>query len=438
MNSKQQKIYILSLAVIVFFGFAWLVGLFANYQFSSFIFPDAFSYQRAAGYLFNEGFKADEIRPFGYPIILGLPYLVGADTHLILTCSLVINFLFWIGSVLIIYRIGAKFLDNRSKLLYCLVFICSVTNIYMVFQTMSETMFIFVMLLFILNISEFALSGNANKLSAALFLVCFSATIRPINYYLALLFLLFCFVYFIRIRNITRIVLAFALFAVTIGLQFNIMHKRFGEHKLSYIQNNTAFYYLFATAEWMSNPGASTFNDFFSKRYHEVDSAMSRCTSDSAFPYADSVYASNIKKNITTNGWLVLKAYMNDIRENSTSGNSAILNLTGTDNTRLHEKAKIASYKISKYENVFFSVMLLVTVIISLILVLKSGLNIPALHIPALIAVAISLYYFLCSGISYYQGDRFNFISYPLIAFASLGTYKTAKKMFKKPKSLDA
>jgi hypothetical protein len=65
MNSKQQKIYILSLAVIVFFGFAWLVGLFANYQFSSFIFPDAFSYQRAAGYIFNEGFKADEIRPFG-------------------------------------------------------------------------------------------------------------------------------------------------------------------------------------------------------------------------------------------------------------------------------------------------------------------------------------------------------------------------------------
>lgn len=415
---NRNLFLLLCAAAVVFIAISVLLQLPANYERAGFIFEDAVSYREAGRALYKESFSAHPVRTFGYPLLIGIPYLFGAATDAaILQFSVVINILAWLGSVLLMYLIASKLTTSKYAIAAAGLFICTSTNIPMLYQSMTETVFIFTILAFLYYLLRYLYENSSGALLTALFFICFSVTVRPISLYFSVAVFLFSVILFVARKQYRSIGIAVLIYAITIGTQLLIMQQTYGKPTISFIQNYTVYSYVLNKADYMKSDKQMSFADFSIARDARIDSVVRAEIKDpndlkQYWPAADKYYALSIKQSIEDNKKNILVTLLNNMRDNSTKGSNTIQVLANEQNKRGFETAKNLLLHVTLWQNKLFSLLALVTPVLILLIAIRRKTGVPQLKFIIAITVML-LYYFFTSGISYWQGDRFSQVWYP-------------------------
>ena len=151
MISKIKYEYLLGfIAIIWILFFAYVIQLKAG--FSSL--GDDGSYLYSARLLyFNH--KIDNTRPLLISAINGFPYLFGFSNHTTVKFGIFINFLCWFFTSILIFKIISKILNRKKAFLLSVIFIFCIGNLAHAFNFLSESIFIFMILLSIYFVSKY-------------------------------------------------------------------------------------------------------------------------------------------------------------------------------------------------------------------------------------------------------------------------------------------
>jgi len=412
-------------ALTVFTSLTIILDIPGNYTQSHFIYPDANSYMVAAKMLYNQHFSVHYIRPIGWPVILGLPYLfdAAASNQVLLTFSTLLNLLFWLGSIYYLYQIVLALTNRKTAFYTTVIFIFLLSNILLIYQSMTEGLFVFLLILFAYHYQRYTESKNSKYLIYCCLFMFYSAITRPANYYPAIITLVLALV--ASRKQLKHAITIVALFALTIGLQCYLMQRTYDKPTVSFIKNHTAYYYLFARAEFLSEPAKwnNDYERFYQQRESETyalarqDSALNQ--GKSVWPYLDKRYKENISYNMKAHFPNVFLQLVYNIFENSTTGSNLPGMLKNTSGNPAFEPVKSAIQSITRYENIIMTLMIFINWAFLIPLVFNKNYRNNTTFRTILLLQLLCSYFLSTSGISYWQGDRFNYVFAPLTLIVS-------------------
>ena len=335
-NKHTATYYLVFIAILYFITISIFIPFYQNYFYHAYILPDSVTYMDAAHLIYKEGFAFHPTRPFGYPILIGLPYLLGCtNQNAILNFAVVLNFLFWLASVVYLHKILAKLTHPKVAFWVTLIFIFTFSYTYFIYQAMTELLFTLLLILFAYTLLMYFDLKKNTFLFAALFLLCYSTCVRPISFYFSIVFFIFCLLRFIKLKELKSIGIAIGIFLATIGLQLGMMKHESGKYTISFIQNYTIDRFLITRAEFfkthkngkISIHSYDDFNDlvmFYNQRWDTKDSVYNLIQGkENIVKYwadADIQYKENIKSELKNNGYLFFGAYITNLLENMKNG----------------------------------------------------------------------------------------------------------------------
>ena len=147
-------------------------------------------------------------------------------------------------------------------------------------------------------------------------------------------------------------------------------------------------------------------------------------------PYKDRYELANkdLEKQLKSHPKLIFKNFRNNILDNIVVGNMRIAIAEDYSKVPYFNYVKYYMYLISKAQNILFSFL-------GLFLTLLFLIRYRLLSLPLLMSCAIIFYIIMTSGISFWQGDRFHIVFYPLVLIV-LSYILSEYKWFKKSKLL--
>ncbi len=415
-----HKVWLTLITVICFVIISLVTHIPGQVTEIKFIYPDAQSYMRAARYLYTQHFFADPVRPFGYPAIVGIPYMFGAADATVIWFGIFINFIFLLLSVYVIYDIISSYAP-RAAFAMTLLFIFSFSNLLMVYQLMTEIFFIFILLLVAANLLKYLQSGKERNLWIGIGALCYSVIVRPICLYFALMALLIYLLLYIRKRNFKGIAFIILVYVATIGLQSANMYRCYGRYTLSFIQNYTLYKYLIVKAQYLQQGRPGKFGDFYElkdKQYNELLAPYASPDNIKQYWYVSDDYTKQeVTKTMKESKSAVLKSYLYNVVENARSG-CGVLEVLRTNDKKLPAVKMLAA--ATKYQNILFTLMLLLlTPVVFLYGVIKYK-RLSRVYLFPVIILIMTSYIVLTAGISFWQADRFNFVCYPFFILSAL------------------
>lgn len=432
-NSSRMKgrpdrfnvVMLLVVALMVLGSVSVLLQLPQNHLEPSFVFADSISYLRAAHLLYDHNFLADPIRPFGYPVLLGIPMLFGFSTNeSVFNFSVWLNIIFWLSSVVVFYNILKNLLNRSFGFWGTLIFIFSFSQITMIYQALTECLFILLILLFVYYFLQYLNHKSYRALLISLAFLCFSVVVRPIGLYFAIIFLVFCVVMFIRKKHYKSLLLSLIIFMSTIGLQGFNMYREFGTFTLSYIQNYTVDVYLVTKANYLSEGKKGPFAAYYGKEKHYVDSVIvaSSIAGDqvSYWTISDNIRKKHISQALKGDRKFLVYSMLYNIYENSRLGGNVIQVTENIKSKSYFEKVKSGVEKITAFQNKLFSFLMLIMLGIQAVYTMVRRKSLPVNFTLIIVLNLITAYFFFTAGISFWQGDRFSIVWYPLFTISAL------------------
>ncbi len=209
------------------------------------------------------------------------------------------------------------------------------------------------------------------------------------------------------------------------------MQQQFGKPVISFIQNHTAYYYLFARAEYKTNPQKfdNDYQDFYKKRSDTINALAAQDSllgkGKSIWQYLDNRYKANIAYNVKENPASVAKEMIYNIIENSTTGSNFTSSLKSGNGDNTFEQKKKFFNTTTRYENILMTLLLFVNWLGLLIVAFKTKFSFKTEFTSVIIIQLFCSYYLITSGISFWQGDRFNYIFAPLTLIVTAYLYQT-------------
>ena len=381
---------------------------------------DTHSYLEAADFLYNKG-ETHVMRPFGYPLLLGLPYLLGGKPSVF--WGIALNFVLWSGCVWLLYRI----IQKQTNLFFTRIsvgfFVLNIGTIALVFQLLSETLFTFCLLLFAYFLQLFFEKNTLKHLVFASAALSYSALVRPVTLNIWFLFAAIAVFFIIKNNNValkTRILNATMVLSAGLLLlmQMTMMQRKFDVFTLTLIDKHTFYHYLGAQAEGRKGLGTDSvravrgalLNKLHSeKRYNEI--------------YA--LGSNDIKEQALRNTLNLWAAWRENHNDNANGESLVIMSLRHKKESLQHKKntsdfdSTISFFvAISKAQNQIYTNILLFFVPIALFLYYKKIENAENTQFLFFVLTALSFCCIVLSGVSCWQGDRF-FV--PLVPFALIG-----------------
>ena len=183
----KKQLYLLLLSSCIFIVIITLLQVNENSKRASYRSSDCFTYEQAAQYLYDEGFKPHPLRPMLYPLIVGIPKLFTTNYEVFLNFNYVLNVTFWLFTILFIYKSIHLLLKPKATLILTLLFVVNISNISLNFQLLTEPIYTFLLSLVMFLVAKFFISRNINHLTSAVGLLVLSILIRPTGLYLAAL-----------------------------------------------------------------------------------------------------------------------------------------------------------------------------------------------------------------------------------------------------------
>jgi hypothetical protein len=398
MVSKLKYEYLLGfIAIIWVLFFSFILQLRCNYTLEG----DPGSYLLAAKKLYLN-FAVDDGRPLFISAIIGFPFLFGFNENFIFKWIFFVNLLCWLSTVFLVYKIIITKKERKVGFYYTLIFLFCVGNLAIVFQLLSESVFIFMLVLSVFFINKYQLTNDISLLTITVGLLFLTILIKPIA--IGLVFILLLFFYKKLNELFSNKFSFFILFSlILIFFQMYSLKKDYGNFTISYIDSFTYYNYLGTRADCLKNK--TEFMEGVNQRYVE----FSKLSSYQQRKTANQDFINQIKHNPIN----LFKAYIINISINSSKGSPVVHGAKNENKTFYFNVFQFFFKVISKLQNIFFT---LTGIYLSIAIVFNWKKEKPFFRMLSLMI----LYLFLVSAISCDQGDRFHIVFYPLILLLSI------------------
>lgn len=394
MFSKLKYEYVL----IVFTLFSlFLINSFLSLYSQNDLCIDCENYLESAIYLFKN-FEVHYYRPIGMSMIYGFPVLLGYDAYLdIYNYVVIVNILLYIGIILYFFKICTLFF-NKKKSFYFSLFLLTYFGISLhINEILSEIPFIFIILVAFYCLAKYYILSKTDYLFYAISLFLFTILIRPgILYFSIGIFLYYLFTIY-KNWSIKRILIL--IVPITLLLfQITKMKEQYGNYTISYIDAVTYYNYLGSKAICLKNN--KTLNQITNKRADFIFSQSYK--NQKSIAYQDLIF------QIRNNTYYMIRAYIDDLEENTKTATSRLQNLRNNKNEKHYDiKIKLIS-EVTEWQNKLTALFGLLLALYFIITFKKHN------KIVFFFAIYFS-YIFFISGISSTQGDRFHIVFYPIV-----------------------
>lgn len=384
--------------LLVLIGLLWLVVLNVLLQLDqqTLLYPDASNYLESAQKMYLK-FTGHYYRPMVMAFITGLPYLFGSSDAGILQWSLIVNVMCWLGTSLLLFQIAKDFLKTKVAFVVAILPFFIIGNAVLNYHLLTENIYTFCIVLAFYSLFRYFKTNNFWFLSFSLSLLLSSMLIKPGAKFLAILILLFFIKTLLKNHKAKAMILLYGS-VLMILIQLVGMKVQYGDFTISYIDGVTYHNYLFSKADCFKN----------GKEYHQINNPRAEYLFSLLFTDQKRVAKEDAIHQIKTNFPNVVKAYFDNLLENTKSGNACVFDLENKRGSSDFIFWKTIAFNLSKWQNRLFTVL---GVLVSLYFVRK--LFTPK-SVYALMALFV-LYTIILSGISCGQGDRFHVITFPIV-----------------------
>ncbi|MBA4134808.1 MAG: hypothetical protein C0525_08790 [Flavobacterium sp.] len=384
--------------LLVLIGLLWLEVLNVLLQLDrqTLLYPDASNYLESAQKMYLK-FTGHYYRPMVMAFITGLPYLFGSSDAGILQWSLIVNVMCWLGTSLLLFQIAKDFLKTKVAFIVAILPFFIIGNAVLNYHLLTENIYTFFIVLAFYSLFRYFKTNNFWFLSFSLSLLLSSMLIKPGAKFLAILILLFFIKTVLKNYKAKAMILLYGS-VLMILIQLVGMKVQYGDFTISYIDGVTYHNYLFSKAECFKN----------GKEYHQINNPRAEYLFSLLFTDQKRVAKEDAIHQIKTNFPNVVKAYFDNLLENTKSGNACVFDLENKRGSSDFTFWKTVAFNLSKWQNRLFTVL---GVLVSLYFVRK--LFIPK-SVYALMALFV-LYTIILSCISCGQGDRFHVITFPIV-----------------------
>lgn len=384
--------------LLVLIGLLWLEVLNVLLQLDqqTLLYPDASNYLESAQKMYLK-FTGHYYRPMMMAFITGLPYLFGSSDAGILQWSLIVNVMCWLGTSLLLFQIANDFLKTKVAFVVALLPFFIIGNAVLNYHLLTENIYTFFIVLAFYSLFRYYKTNNFWFLSFGLSLLLSSMLIKPGAKFLAILILLFFIKTVLKNYKAKAMILIYGS-VLMILIQLVGMKVQYGDFTISYIDGVTYHNYLFSKAECFKN----------GKEYHQINNPRAEYLFSLLFTDQKRVAKEDAIRQIKTNFPNVVKAYFDNLLENTKSGNACVFDLENKKRSDDFVFWKTVAFNLSKWQN---RLLTIIGILVSLYFVRK--LFTPK-AVYALMALFV-LYTIILSGISCGQGDRFHVVTFPIV-----------------------
>ncbi|MFT3796797.1 hypothetical protein [Flavobacterium sp.] len=362
----------------------------------TYISHDALSYQQSAEnlYVYHRGHN---YRPMLMAALTGIPYLFGGGNASVYLFSYGLNWVCWLGSILVLFEILRFFLKPKFAFVFTLASIFLVGINALVFELCTEIIYLFLILSAVYFLFKYQRTEVFKYLAFALSLLVLSMLIKPGSKFLAILLT----VYFVK-QLVFNYGSRFAW--LLYGSYFLVLVQcagvkyQFGNFTLGYIDAVTYYDYLGAKAESLRTN--QTFETVWKQRADYIYSLPN--------PEQKVIASRDFTDQLQYNTAHFFRAYFYNLGENASTGSVKIAILENLQGKVNHGTIKTLGYTISEWQNRLLSI---VGFLLSVLLLLRFK----STEKPLLVTAFFVIYIMLLSGISCNEGDRFHIVTFPFV-----------------------
>jgi len=388
--------------------------------------PDAQSYVNAGKYFWLQQ-KLHFFRTWGYPLIAGLPLVFTENENTARAFLILCNFIFFTGSVLLLFHIIQETANKILAWIGSILFLLSPGIVFIQFAVLTESLFIFISLLAIRYFQLYTRNAQPKYLVWFYLFICYAAAIRPIYFYLCIILLPWLFVIFYRRKFNWKFPTAIAgIFILFILLPMFAMKRSYGVFTFTHNSGYVLYHYIGSYAA--SIPGSTQIKmyDSFDKAEKALDARYGvQKTEDILWTKRDSLYRSEFKQLLRTKFKSFLVAYIFNLKENATSA-SHFLPLNAKSNKANHNLATL-----SKWENMAMSIIGFLLfpcfIFFGFVQVLRKKGNNLFREQNVFVAI-LGLVLMAFGALSFWQGDRFSIVYYPMVLILVAAVLQTFNK----------
>ena len=426
MKTHYSILFFIYIAIVFFCNYT--LGIFHLTDVHYHKIFDTYSYLDAAKLMLN-AMKAHSLRCFGYAGVLTLPYTLFKLTpaffwfiYIVQNGILLLTFHF-------IYKLVAFYTNEKKAFWATFLLIINITYIVFSFHVMSEIGFLFLMTAAFYYIHLYFINQQSRNLLFSFLAICLATLFRPGLFHFTLLFgILLALYLLIKKKNWVAFGMVFLIFLSSIGFQAYKIQQQFGMYKISFIDDVTLYRYL--------NTSAIAKIEGKDKLYlmSERDSALylklKNVDSRKAFIAYHEIVKKETSDLISNHTAHFIFAFLDNLFTNFHTGNAFIRDMP--EDKILNKEIQKRLFDYTRIWNMLFVIVLALTNVFLLVLFIRKKIN---WNNDGSFLSSIILFYcnycFVTSGISYFQGDRFNVVWMPMLLIFIFINFRTIKNILK-------
>lgn len=381
---------------------------------------DTFSYIEALQLLINEQ-CAHPTRCIGYPLFLFLPYHFFQITTTFFISVFVLQNIILLWSYLLMYKVIQYYKAKNTALIITMLCMSNISYITFSFHALTETVCTFLLIQFIYSLHNYILFKKNKNILLAVLCICIAVLFKPGLLYLFLLIVFIFSIYFFYKKQ-SKLPFFFLIIAIcSVGVQSMMMYKKYNTFKISYIDQITQYRYF--------NTSVLAYIQHKDKLQlmNERDSIMSNSIKylsiNEQYKKYGSITTLESKCLWQNHPLLCLKAYFENLFSNFHTGNTMIRDL---DDRQMYTPT--LKKKVYDYTRVWNMLCIILLAFLNIFLIFqyffdKKNFYTNTKLIFVSLCVFLCNYIFFLSGISFFQGDRFNVVWMPICLVAFIICY---------------
>lgn len=390
---------------------------------------DAPGYLEGGRYLWTS-LDVHYFRTWGYCLITGIPFAAGASIETARWWLVILNMLFHTGSALVLYGILKKITD-RQRLVFWLTmaFVVSPGIWFINYATLSEPMFILVMLLGVRSLQRYIQDAEAVELIKLSGWVMFAAAIRPIYLHFSMITAGISLVWLLYKKAGLRRVWPIPVMAFLFLWLPMFRHKtQYGVFAFTNNSKYVVYHYLCSYAHSIPNSTQAVMYDSFHNVVRRLDGNPEKALhgNDVNWVRRDSFYRAAIAGTLRDKKKQLVVAYVHNVLENASTASQYI---PDPDGFRAGFGFLGAVLKpLSRWQNIVFSLSAAILIMLFVLNRLRQGVvsGWQGEDVLTLYLCANLIVFTLLAGLSFWQGDRFSIVTYPLVLILASTFFRTA------------
>ncbi len=383
------------LALAVLFLFNISTGAASLTDSQDFVSVDSESYLSSAK-MMHANATPHSKRPVTYAAVLASGLFVGVSLDELIWYSYGLNILFWVGTAVLVFLTIRLYSSNSFALIGALIFSLCIGSLANLNSALSESL---TTLLYAAAAYAFLSNELKGRLitgaTLATALLLFSSTIRPGAFYLAIVALIALLALALLRKEMAsvRSMTLLALSLVILFMNMSMMRSQYDHFTVSMIDKYTWYPYIGAQVE--ADLTGNTLKEVKEQRHLELrEWGPSHDLTGAA--------SADMKDKISGHFGLVVSIALKNVWNNLTSESSPMRDILLQNNGGFWH---LLLLKASMYQNLILS---LFGVIVTGLLMLRKR------QLGFWFILLVIGYTIVTSGVSFWQGDRFHLVFYPL------------------------